>query len=388
MIFFLVRWSWVFAAVLVGRWTSLSRADSALALPATATTAPPPYAAAPLAANADTAVDRAPPREVEGARAKLGQADRVEGDEAPGLVAFTFDDGPAPHTTPKILDALARYHIPATFFVVNRHIVGARGKAGRPLVHRIVADGHLVGGHTASHARLRGLAAPVLRRELDDSLQVLADTAGHSIELFRPPYGDLGRTAGRRLAELGLTDVRWSVDPKDFQSHDGERLRQAVLADLVEEGGGIVLLHDTKHVTAANIDELFADLERLNCRRLARGQAPLLPVSLHYFLRDKGVPRAVPAAVQERTAEYRAYLARTCEERSAARSRPRLEEPADATAPTSHDGADGEVVDEKTERRRAKRAQREQERRRARRERRKRLEAEGTERGAVDLTGI
>lgn len=260
------------------------------------------------------------PTEAQGAPApaKLGAANRVEGDEAPGLVAFTFDDGPSPYTTPRVLRALAKYRVPATFFVVNRHLVGKRGEAGRPLLSQITAEGHLIGSHTANHANLGTTTRTELRIEVDDAVANLAQLLGNPVELFRPPYGDLSKKAARRVAELGLTDVRWSVDPKDFHRQDPEQLRRAVIDDLVEENGGIVLLHDTKQATASTLDDLLRDLERLNCRRMGRGKPPLLPVSLHYFLRDGAAARPIPPEVAARTDSYKSYLEERCrpEERS------------------------------------------------------------------------
>ncbi len=246
------------------------------------------------------------------APAKLGAANRVEGDEAPGLVAFTFDDGPSPYTTPRVLRALAKYRVPATFFVVNRHLIGKRGEAGRPLLSQITSEGHLVGSHTANHANLGATTRTELRVEVDDAVANLAQLLGNPVELFRPPYGHLGKKAARRVAELGLTDVRWSVDPKDFHRQDPEQLRRAVIDDLVEENGGIVLLHDTKQATANTLEDLLRDLERLNCRRLRRGIPPLLPVSLHYFLRDGAVARPIPPDVAARTDSYKSYLEERC----------------------------------------------------------------------------
>lgn len=251
------------------------------------------------------------------APARLGGASRVEGDEAPGFVAFTFDDGPSPYTTPRVLRSLAKYRIPAAFFVVNRHLEGKRGAAGRPVLAQIAAEGHLIGSHTARHANLATTTRTELRLELDDAVANLAQLVG-TVELFRPPYGELGKKAARRVAELGLTDVRWSVDPKDFHDQPPEQLRRAVLDDLVEENGGIVLLHDTKQATAATLDDLLRDLERLNCRRLRRGKGPLLPVSLHYFLRDGATPRPIPPAVAARTEAYRGYLEEQCQQQAPA----------------------------------------------------------------------
>jgi peptidoglycan/xylan/chitin deacetylase (PgdA/CDA1 family) len=257
--------------------------------------------------------DVAPPRTADDPPpTALGGADRVEGEELANVVAFTFDDGPDPYTTPRVLDALARYRVPAAFFIVNRHIVGHRGKAGLPVLARIVADGHLIGGHTANHARLRTLEGDQLLLELDDSIGVLGRAAGVPVELFRPPYGSLGLVAGKRVRRLGLTDVRWSIDPRDLESADEDELRQAVLAGINRDRGGIVLLHDTKRITAGALARLLGDLERDNCKRLARGTQPILPVSLHYFLRDEGVPRPVPPEVAARTEQYLRYLADVC----------------------------------------------------------------------------
>lgn len=246
------------------------------------------------------------------APAGLGAANRVEGNEAPGLVAFTFDDGPSRFTTPRVLRTLAKYRVPAAFFVVNRHLVGKRGEAGRPLLAEITAAGHLIGSHTANHANLGTTTRTELRVEVDDAVANLAQLLGKPVELFRPPYGDLSKKAARRVAELGLTDVRWSVDPKDFHRQDPEHLRRAVIEDLVEENGGIVLLHDTKQATANTLDDLLRDLVRLNCRRLGRGKSPLLPVSLHYFLRDGDTPRPIPPEVAARTESYKSYLEEQC----------------------------------------------------------------------------
>jgi len=68
----------------------------------------------------------------------LGKADRVDGDETRGVVAFTFDDGPNPETTPAVIDALEKYDIPATFFIVTRRLVGTQGAKPRELLDRIL----------------------------------------------------------------------------------------------------------------------------------------------------------------------------------------------------------------------------------------------------------
>src|SRR5258706_11427184 len=77
----------------------------------------------------------------------LGRASRISGEEVHGVVAFTFDDGPNPETTPAVLDALATYNIPATFFIVTRRLVGTLGDKTREALARQIAEGPLVARH-------------------------------------------------------------------------------------------------------------------------------------------------------------------------------------------------------------------------------------------------
>src|SRR5215510_10192953 len=73
----------------------------------------------------------------------LGKGARINGEEVHGLVAFTFDDGPNADTTPAVLDALKKYDIPATFFIVTRRLVGKPGEKPREILAREMAEGHL-----------------------------------------------------------------------------------------------------------------------------------------------------------------------------------------------------------------------------------------------------
>src|SRR5262245_3401985 len=90
----------------------------------------------------------------------VGKASRIEGDERKGLVAFTFDDGPNPETTPAVIDALEKYNIPATFFIVTQRIAGKHGERSREIMQSELADGFLVARHSAPPASLRHAAGP------------------------------------------------------------------------------------------------------------------------------------------------------------------------------------------------------------------------------------
>jgi len=245
----------------------------------------------------------------------VGKADRIDGDEAKGVVAFTFDDGPNPDTTPQVIDALEKYDIPATFFIVTQRISGKHGEPGRELLHRELDAGFLVGSHSVSHPNLKHASADKLTKEIDASIKTLAIEANRTIGLFRPPYGAIGPSGRVRLKKLGLTEVQWSIDTLDWRSHNEDRLRKKVISMIKKEGGGVVLMHDVKPITAKVIALVLDDLEAENCARLTDNRDPILPVSLHYFLKDGNTARELPEAVKQRTAAYKAGLPQRCAKR-------------------------------------------------------------------------
>lgn len=244
----------------------------------------------------------------------LGKADRIDGNEVKGMVAFTFDDGPNPSTTPAVLDALEKYDVPATFFIVTRHL--KENAKAREVLARELRAGFDVGSHTVNHANLKRASVAKLDQEIDDSLRTLAPEAGRPIAMFRPPFGAFDHRAKQRLATLGLTEVLWSVDTRDWEAKDAGKLRKQVLAMILRRQGGVVLMHDVKPITAKIIGGVLDDLEAENCRRLAANLPPIVPVSLHYFLRDGKTARPVPEGVSRRTDGYRAQLPERCARRA------------------------------------------------------------------------
>jgi len=239
---------------------------------------------------------------------------RVDGDETHGVVAFTFDDGPNPETTPSVIDALEKYDIPATFFIVTQRLSGEKG---RTVLARELSDGFMVGSHSVTHKNLKNATGETIAKEMDASFRRLATVANRPIGLFRPPYGALSGAGRARLKQLGVTEVIWSIDTLDWKAHDADKLRKKVLRMILKQNGGIVLMHDIKPITAKIIADVLDDLEAENCRRLDAKQEPIWPVSLHYFLKnDKTTPRPIPDAVQKRTAAYKAALPGRCAKRT------------------------------------------------------------------------
>lgn len=265
----------------------------------------------------------------------LGKGARINGEEVAGLVTFTFDDGPNPDTTPAVLDALKQYDVPATFFVVTRRLVGKLGEKPRELLARTMGEGHLVASHSVSHSHLGNADAKKLDREVDRSFEMLSAEAKRPIGMFRAPFGALGSAGRARLKKLGVTEVFWSIDTLDWQAKQADKLRAKVLAMILKQNGGVVLMHDVKMITAAVIGQVLDDLEAENCRRLTAKREPIWPVSIHYFVRDGKKPRAVPDDVAKRTEAYKKALPDRCAKRPA----PPATSPIPASAPAAKPAA-------------------------------------------------
>lgn len=169
-----------------------------------------------------------------------GETDTVEaagGAQLPAgekYVALTFDDGPKAGTTDVLLDGLAERRASATFFLIGRQIPG-----NEDLVQRMAAEGHQVGNHTWNHARLEGADAAVISDEVGLTDQLLRDILGAGEYWVRPPYGGVDRTVQTAVT---VPMVKWSVDPRDWESLNADKVVQAVLETV--KPNSIILLHD------------------------------------------------------------------------------------------------------------------------------------------------
>lgn len=158
----------------------------------------------------------------------------VELPEEKRYIALTFDDGPHRGTTDRLLDGLKERGASATFFLVGEQI-----EANQDLVERMRAEGHQVGNHTWSHIRLEGAAPDVISREIEKTDTALKRILGEGSYWLRPPYGLI--TPGTE-AQIGVPMVKWSVDPRDWESRNTEKVVKAVLQNA--KPNSIILLHD------------------------------------------------------------------------------------------------------------------------------------------------
>ena len=149
-------------------------------------------------------------------------------------LALTFDDGPRPGTTDRLLDGLKQRGASATFF-----LVGEQAALYPDLVRRIRDEGHQVGNHTLGHVRLEGEDPSALMREIEGNESLLKTILGGEGYWLRPPYGLI---APEIAARVQVPMVKWSVDPRDWESRDAEKITSAVKPNVKD--GSIILLHD------------------------------------------------------------------------------------------------------------------------------------------------
>jgi peptidoglycan/xylan/chitin deacetylase (PgdA/CDA1 family) len=164
----------------------------------------------------------------------------------PGELALTFDDGPNPAWTPRLLDELARYEIKATFF-----LLGSRAEAEPELVRRIATAGHTIGNHSWSHPNLALASGDRVLMELMRTSASIEELTGAPVRFFRPPFGARRPAVLRIARHLGLRPVLWNAMTSDWSGMAAEQIVQRLSAriDNLERRGWAanIVLHDGGH---------------------------------------------------------------------------------------------------------------------------------------------
>jgi peptidoglycan/xylan/chitin deacetylase (PgdA/CDA1 family) len=178
------------------------------------------------------------------------------GKPAGNSIALTFDDGPSPESTPIVLALLARYKLPATFFVI-----GSQAEQYPELIQRIVDEGHSVGNHSWGHDSLLMLRSEQrLAGDIRRTQEVLLKTGIRPL-VFRPPVGITGPRLGPALDTLGMFVVNFSCRGFDRGNRNINNLADKVLKRL--QPGDIVLLHDSIPLSAADKKQWQNELDLL-----------------------------------------------------------------------------------------------------------------------------
>jgi cellulose synthase/poly-beta-1,6-N-acetylglucosamine synthase-like glycosyltransferase/peptidoglycan/xylan/chitin deacetylase (PgdA/CDA1 family) len=203
-------------------------------------------------------------------------------------IALTFDDGPDPRWTPKIIAVLRREHVPATFFMI-----GSQAARYPDLVREVDGAGYEIGNHTFTHAGMATGPAWLRRAEVDLTEAVLVGITGHYSRFIRPPYSAtsdavtpaidraLAKTAGRR----------YIIVLADYDSNDWKRPGVAQIvrnATPLAGHGGVIMFHDG----GGNRSQTVAALARIIPKLRAQGYSFVLLRNMLGLTRAEAEPAA------------------------------------------------------------------------------------------------
>lgn len=163
------------------------------------------------------------------------------------LIAITFDDGPYPNVTNRILDLLEEYNAKATFFVMGNRV----NDYSKTLMH-IYESGHQIGNHTYSHKQLIKLNKKSIEYEVEYANEMINQIVEVGDTLLRPPYGEHNELVDNTVK---VPMIAWSVDSQDWLSRDKDKIFEQVTSTIHENA--IILMHDLYPTTADALEELI-----------------------------------------------------------------------------------------------------------------------------------
>ncbi|MCL5676696.1 MAG: polysaccharide deacetylase family protein [Firmicutes bacterium] len=173
--------------------------------------------------------------------------------QASRRLALTFDDGPDPDNTPRVLEVLARHKALATFFVV-----GEKLDKNRDLAKRLTAAGHAMENHGYQHVDLTRSSAAAIRQNIDKGAEAIKAVTGRRPAFFRPPVGAFNETVADAARQSDERMVLWSNIGQTNLPPD--QLKQRLLAAAFD--GAVLLLHDTDPAVPEVLDEVLTKLEK------------------------------------------------------------------------------------------------------------------------------
>lgn len=165
-----------------------------------------------------------------------------ENQEERRVVALTFDDGPHPVITPKVLEVLKEKKVKATFFVI-----GEQAEIYPDVLKRLSEQGHEIGNHTYSHVSLCAISEQTAYEEVAKASQVIEEIIGKEVSLLRPPYGKYNK----QLDLSKYLNVGWNVDTLDWTKASVDAILTRVKKQV--KPGAIILMHDQYENTAISL---------------------------------------------------------------------------------------------------------------------------------------
>lgn len=172
-------------------------------------------------------------------------------------VYLTFDDGPTPDGTPRLLDILDRLNVTATFF-----LVGKNADAHPSLVRAIQQAGHSIGSHSHRHLDAWRASAGEVMRDLTNGMRAIEDQLGSPVKWVRPPFGRITRAIVRWSRRNDQRILLWDILPDDFSKGT---MRQRIVRKLTNglHAGSVICLHDNAKALRVTPDALEIALPRM-----------------------------------------------------------------------------------------------------------------------------
>lgn len=173
------------------------------------------------------------------------------------FVYLTFDDGPNDIYHPLILDILKKYNVKATFF-----LVGLNSKKYDSITQRTIAEGHVIGNHSLTHAFLPKLNGNKIFNEIEETQKILKPFNDNAdITLFRPPYGGVNKLVKSDARDLNLRLILWDVDPRDWSEPAVDELVHRIVSHA--HNGANILMHSNHLVTVQALPTIIEQLQSL-----------------------------------------------------------------------------------------------------------------------------
>lgn len=172
-------------------------------------------------------------------------------DKTKKLIAFTFDDGPKPQNTERIIQALEKNDARATFFML-----GQNAKAYPDIVKKVANSGNEVSGHSWDHPLLTKLGQSAIRNQCDRMNQAIYAAAKTNAANFRPPYGGINDNV-KQAVDGAL--ILWSVDTLDWKTRNAAATIDSILKHAKD--GDIVLMHDIHVQTVDAVEQVLPKLK-------------------------------------------------------------------------------------------------------------------------------
>lgn len=175
-------------------------------------------------------------------------------------IAITFDDGPSPLNTPRLLDILREQGVVATFYCVGQMVA-----ANPQIAQRIVSEGHEIASHSWSHPKMSGMGAESVNSQLQKTHDAIVAATGVAPRTFRPPYGAFSRLqAFDAHAKFGYKTILWDVDPLDWKNRSASLVESRILS--ATKSGSIILAHDIHKSTVDAMPSTIAKLKAAGYR--------------------------------------------------------------------------------------------------------------------------